>query len=133
MTTTTQRRRPAARKTRVGDEAASLPVAEAVTDAVTDAGNEAATEAAARTEPGEAAEAVTPTVPTEPATRLEQFLDLGGKEKQGHAARGKVAEDLVDFRFGRRIDAAQWIVEHHHLRIHREPSRKQDLLLVSPR
>ncbi|WP_343607625.1 hypothetical protein [Roseateles sp.] len=68
MTTTTQRRRPAARKTRVGDEAASLPVADAVTDAVTDAGNEAATEAAARTEPGEAAEAVTPTVPTEPAT-----------------------------------------------------------------
>ena len=34
MTTTTQRRRPAARKTRVGDEAASLPVTDAVTDVV---------------------------------------------------------------------------------------------------
>ena len=97
MTTTTQRRRPAARKTRAVDEAATPPVTDAaadlaadavneavtdvVTEAVTEAVTDAATDAATRIAPDETDPAVAPAEPVTP------------KPARKRAARAKAAAE----------------------------------------
>ena len=59
------------------------------------------------------------------------LLHLRREHHDGGAARRQVVEQRVDVGLGARVDAAGRVVEHHDVRLRREPARDHDLLLVA--
>ena len=61
----------------------------------------------------------------------QQLGDLARDEENGDPARRQLTNEPVDLLFGTDVDPLGWLVEQQHLRLQREPSRKNDLLLVA--
>src|SRR5215212_8170648 len=62
---------------------------------------------------------------------LGDLFQLRRDQDYGEAVQREIIHELLDLRLGAHVDAACWLVEYEHLRVHAKPARQKHLLLVT--